>query len=1665
MSLTTDPDIHRASKHLSSIPLDKRQLDHVQQVLYRTARLRLIDTELELPAHRVLSCFKRATHTALGLMGHPVCDTPITFRGSLVSNLVLGRPINPASDVDAVLKFICDTALFDNPYYFKDFIEKIAVQALLWCEHPNEPTVLTTGADRNISCIRPEMMRLIDKKVGVFKTFCAFKDPGRPHRAILQLQTQRSSVDLDIGLVFGQACDPLDAKSFVGDAIELVVPDGTLSQTARPYLQSLVAYRIDPIQALKERVLIVLDKEMYGGLSRLVYHLTRGEHCQNTEEEYNAIYRLLRCTPWKSFWDLMGKKSGSRGENFCLYFLMNAYTISLLLEAYIQRTQPDEGENKLAQVKEFQRGLVETRSEYLEKLPPWAQGLFGRSPEHHPLEPILKMIVLDTHLGKHLDNTARESLGQQVRISGDKTGIYVQSRSCPIQALLAIVDELMPLIPEAITKLTHHIPSERPIEEKYKFLFFIRRMQQKTLNVEEHRQLVEHLADILLFVMIASHELGQHREWKEWPKLLEKFIGSGYEIPSVSTEEIQLCHTHQKITAPLLLFFLSQHQKLAEAYFHAAADSLLEDVDWILAIYETAPHLASGICVSLLQHPSESTDFIDQIRDTQPLLALHCLPHLREEIQLKIFLSDPEKWSRSILERGTDLTPFTHLFSHLEAMPQENVNICRFLIRSLFQLLEKKQLGSIERIIEKQLPFLQKRRVLEGFKQLPRYPFLIQQLYKQNIKAQRELIEQEHMDLLSGKFHIEEFLLSSGSDEDVGQLLKIASSLPLPLEWLDPLAWRIKDKARSRFIDLLEWAENSGIDQDRLIPYIMMAREIIEGKPLDQQLEYLRHITEQGYPNTVLQEHFMALKGSRLLLKEERSALIGYAALILDKPDLMQSFIEQIIQPSFAGQEIDNYLILFDILLQTQTHHPTYSYTRWLIQILEGCPRLLSTGSVIDRLRLSDLPLDLHYFQLLQYLITQTAAPHTRVIKQLIGRTLLAELERLDTISLPSEEIIAEYAGTKHLLIDTYLPENIESSWYIEALLNEIDQRAVGSVVPLIQRILNLKYNQLPISVWKKLFGFKKTILSQEQVGKAFLLYLQSLLDIKESADKSQAVPFTIPACCLPTLTTECLDIKGSQDQAPTSVSEGQLLLELSVSSPPLLKPETEKKISVSVLISKEYQEYLGQSSPWPLEVYVSAWDVAIQYQDLSLIRYLTKAPTEDLPSRAKKKIAKDCLHLTHRPFKEDRLPDMIKVVFGWINHGFCVESNEALLLSLLEKLQYHPKKDNLALLTNYLPRILSTKEGMQYASVGKKPWENAVRQCVKDVPFQVYIQQRDFFLITHKNPVLDNTLHQLFNRFTSDLLKDLCIEHPKEESFDKLAAFNQYLLSNEFNAARLRPPIKMALQIRLESLLARFEFGTYHTTLKSAHVEHFVLFAEIALHLCQHDTAKLNEATGWISRYLDSLSFQEYVENTGFFLVTANTWLTYKGFKNLFIKFSLPLLEHLSDLSAIERDRLYHITSMNTLLMQGEISADSPSIEALLLMTENLNQESQKYLQDEESANIGLKHLACLAATYFCLAEKIPSKQEDMVSLKEQFYQAWKNVCLPLIIRYETAQSSQLLIGLIEIGRIWHLHDKPNPIDRQMIKEVIDRIDRYYVSTLVVQYAGAGGLPKKEDL
>ena len=79
MSLATDPDIHRASESLRRIPLDKMQLAHVQEVLHRTARLRLPETELELSAHRVLSCFKKATHTALGLMGNSVCDTPITF--------------------------------------------------------------------------------------------------------------------------------------------------------------------------------------------------------------------------------------------------------------------------------------------------------------------------------------------------------------------------------------------------------------------------------------------------------------------------------------------------------------------------------------------------------------------------------------------------------------------------------------------------------------------------------------------------------------------------------------------------------------------------------------------------------------------------------------------------------------------------------------------------------------------------------------------------------------------------------------------------------------------------------------------------------------------------------------------------------------------------------------------------------------------------------------------------------------------------------------------------------------------------------------------------------------------------------------------------------------------------------------------------------------------------------------------------------------------------------------------------------------------------------------------------------------------------------------------------------------------------------------------------
>ncbi len=1664
MSLATDPDIHRASESLRRIPLDKMQLGHVQEVLHRTARLRLPETEMALPAHRVLSCFKKATHTALGLMGNPVCDTPITFRGSLVSNLALGRPIDPESDVDAVLKFICQTALFDNPYYFKDFIEKIAVQALLWCDHPNEPTVLTRGADRNIACIRPELMHLIDRKVGVFKTFCAFKDPGRPHTAILQLQTEKRSIDLDIGLVFGQACDPLDARSFVGDAIELVVPEGTLSQTARPYLQYLGLHRIDPIQALKERVLIVVDREMYGGLSRLVYHVTRGEHCQNQEEEYTAIYRLLRCTPWKSFWDLMHKKSSSRGENFSLYFVMNAYTISLLLEAHIQRTQPDEGENKLNQVKEFQRGLIETRSEYLHHLPPWAQGLFGSNPGSHPLDPIVKMAALSTHLSKHLDNTVRESLGQQLRICGDKTGVYVQSMSCPIQALLAIIDELMPLIPEEITKLIQHIPSLRPIEEKCRFLFFIRRMQQKTFSLEEHGQLVEHLPDILFFLMRASNDLAQHREWKEWPKLLEKFIGSGYEIPSVSTEEIQLCQTHKKITAPLLLFFLTQHQKLAEAYLHLAADSLLKDVDWILGIYETAPHLASGITVSLLQHPLESTDFIDQIRDKQPVLALYCIPHLKEEIQLKIFLNDPEKWSRVILERGTDLTPFTHLFLDLDTIPQENVHICRFFIRSLIQLLDKKTRGSIEPLIEKHLPFLHKRRKLQGLKELPRYPFLIQQLYKQNIKAQRELIEQEYMDVLSGKSHIEEFLLSSSSDEDVGQLLTIASSLPLPAEWLDPLALRIKEKAHGSLIDLLRWAENSGLDQDRLIPYIMITREIIEGKTLDQQLEYLRHLTEQGYPNTVLQEHFRALKGSRLLFKEERSALIGYTALIVGKSDLIESFIEQITQPSFAGQEIDNYLILFDVVLQTQTHHPTHSYTRWLIQILEGCPCLLSTGNVINRLRLSDLPLDLHYFQLLQYLITQTRSPDPRVRKQVIGRMLIAELERLDKISLPTEEIIAEYAATKHLFIDTYLPENVDSSWYVQEVLDQIDHRPLPSLYPMIARILDLNYNNLPLSVWEKLFSLKQTLLSKEQAGRAFLLYLQSLIYInKESITPAQAsIPpmqgaqFTIEAYPRPSRKADCADMKGGLDHSLADPSEDRLSLQLVVSS------TRGGRTTASVLISKEYQEYLG--SEWPAEVYVSAWEMGIKYQDLSLIRYLSKVRAEGLSSMRRKKIGKDCLHLTHKGSKEDSLPDLIKMVFTWIKHDFCVEHNEALLLALIEKLQYQPKKDNLSSIITYLPVILSSQQGIECSSRDKKTWEGKVRHCFKDLSFEAYIQAREFFLVPHKNGMLDTILHQLFTHFSYDFLKDLCMEDPSAETFEKLWIFNSYLLSHEFNAAKLKPQTKLTLQLRLESLSARFELGSYHTSLKSAYAEHFVLFAEVVLHLSQHDIVKLTEASGRIERYLDSLCFQEYIENTGFFLITANHWLTYKGFKHLFVKFSRPVMGHLSNLSLIERDTLYHITSMNTLLMQSDVEVPPPPIEEIQIWIKTLNEECLKYLKEPELPHFGLKNVGCLAATYFCLAEKIGSKRKEVMLLKAEFYEEWKMLCLTLVTKYEETKNPELLIGLIEIGRVWHLHQKPNPIDRQMVKEVFDRIDQYYVLTLVVHYERAARPTSKED-
>ncbi|NDB86135.1 MAG: hypothetical protein EB127_26050, partial [Alphaproteobacteria bacterium] len=482
------------------------------------------------------------------------------------------------------------------------------------------------------------------------------------------------------------------------------------------------------------------------------------------------------------------------------------------------------------------------------------------------------------------------------------------------------------------------------------------------------------------------------------------------------------------------------------------------------------------------------------------------------------------------------------------------------------------------------------------------------------------------------------------------------------------------------------------------------------------------------------------------------------------------------------------------------------------------------------------------------------------------------------------------------------------------------------------------------------------------------------------------------------------------------------------------LKLTKEKKTPISVLISKEYQQYLGPSSAWPSDVYLQTWDLAIQYQDLSLIRHITKTQTEELSSRIRKKISRDCLHLIHRTFNEDRLQEVIKMVFGWITNDFCIENNEHLLLALIEKLQYDPKKDNLDSVITYLPRILCGKEGMQYAISGKKLWESAVRHCLKDVPFEAYIQERNFFLIPQKNTVLDNTLHQLFTRLAFELLKDLSIETPLEESFDKLVIFNQHLLSNEFNAARVKPEVKIAIQIRLKSLLARFEFGRYHTTLKSAHVEHFVLFAEIVLHLSQNDAVKLHEATGWISSYLESLCFQEYIENTGFFLVTANTWLTYKVFKNIFIKFSQPLLEYLSDIALIEEDTSHHIKAMNTLLMQEEITVPGPGIEKLSVITENLNHKCKTYLQSTESTGNELKYIACLAATYFCLAEKTSLKGEgEILSLKIHLYEEWKNISLALIRRYEETKNPELLNGLIEIGRVWHLHNKPNPIDRLM--------------------------------
>ncbi|MBM3208344.1 MAG: hypothetical protein FJZ57_07080, partial [Chlamydiae bacterium] len=443
-----------------------------------------------------------------------------TIRGSTATASLEQKELS--SDLDLVIK----CKILPNSFYdygqFKKFCYAIAYDVL----HKILPSKIP-GKIINIDA-------LIDKTSGVFKSLYPFIDTSRcvySLASLVEVNDETKDIDMDITLLFEPQHDlnpaqipspviakkskvspsehteerpmyDLDAKSFAHDAVEIVLPTkaSRIDILGKMHFSSLFQIPLSDIEHhLVHRNLIILDTKIFKGHCRFFYEITKGRLPLNTVEEEDlelkkSIELLSSSSEIKKSVEILVSfiKGKKKDRSFFENFMINAYIVTQTLLNKIEETL--DGRITLIHdqlkmfIDELEHGFCMEGHKYCDI--------------QNPLGVLSKVATINSHFQKSIITFEKMSLGKKFRVSANNELMegFTVVPSLTFRELFSLL-ESMQMHPDIYTDLCAlHINSYTTpnwaAEDKWKFVYFLRKIEQESLSTEELNEIVSLFSEI-----------------------------------------------------------------------------------------------------------------------------------------------------------------------------------------------------------------------------------------------------------------------------------------------------------------------------------------------------------------------------------------------------------------------------------------------------------------------------------------------------------------------------------------------------------------------------------------------------------------------------------------------------------------------------------------------------------------------------------------------------------------------------------------------------------------------------------------------------------------------------------------------------------------------------------------------------------------------------------------------------------------------------------------------------------------------------------------------------------------------------------------------------------------------------------------------------------------